>query len=133
VLRTSARLAVSGTLGLFLTAACAKCGGPPISSQPAQWVATDGQVMVPRYDPSHHDYEGGNPVILPVRASGAHDLRCPIEQVTARNLHPARGEMYAAEGCDLRAVYLITRRSGPADVFDCVLTGIVPFAKPEAP
>lgn len=126
--RTQPQMVVRGVLGLLITAACVKCGGPPVSAQPAQWVATDGQVMIPRYDPAHYGYEGGDPQILPVRASGAHDLRCPVEQVTARNLHARREEMYAAEGCQQRAVYLITRRTGPLDVFDCVLTGIVPLS-----
>jgi hypothetical protein len=110
------------------------CGGAPASpGPPAQWVATDGQVSTPRYDPSRFAFEGGDPKILPLRTSGAHDLRCPIAEVTARSLHSGRAETYVAEGCNQRAVYLIVRRQTPSEIYDCVLTGIVPLAPPSGP
>jgi hypothetical protein len=118
-------------LCLLVVATFLGCGGSSSTPRPpAQWVATDGQVMAPRYDATRFEYEGGDPRIMPVRASGAHDLRCPLDQVTARVLRSGRAESYVAEGCGQRAAYMIVRREPSVDIYDCVLTGIVPLAPP---
>ena len=54
----------------------------------------------------------------------------PLDQVTARVLRSGRAESYVAEGCGQRAAYLIVRREPSVDIYDCVLTGIVPLAPP---
>jgi hypothetical protein len=85
---------------------------------------------MPVYDPSRYGYAGGDPNVLPVRTSGAHDLRCPIAQVTARPLRGRGATTYVAEGCNQRAVYMLVQRESRPEIYDCVLTGIVPLAPP---
>ena len=44
-----------------------------------------------------------------IQRSGAHDLRCPAEQVVARRLE---GKEYAADGCGQRATYKFVQEPG---------------------
>ena len=67
--------------------------------------------------------EYGNPFIQAVRDSGAHDLKCPKEQISTMN---TGGELeFAAEGCGQRSVYRCSFTGGRV----CQLVLISKFAK----
>ena len=69
---------------------------------PVTLVASDGQ----RFTGPVGDWQSALDAML--NASGAHDLRCPPQQVTVR-VNPYRSREHWADGCGARVVY---------DVFD---------------
>lgn len=75
-----------------------------------EYVATDGQVFRATGGMVVIDNEAA---LEAVRASAAHDLGCPREQIAARHLVR---EDYVADGCGQRAAYKrVTETSGGQD------------------
>jgi hypothetical protein len=66
----------------------------------AQYVATDGTVRTENLNDDQPDVAD----MQTVKASGAHDLKCPLEQMTAGHA----GRNVIADGCGQRAVYSMT-------------------------
>ncbi len=87
---------------------------PSAPIPPERYVATD-----------RHEFAESK---LALRASGARDLVCPIDQVSMREV--ARHTL--VEGCGKRATYLVIQRdlAGGGWVNDCVLIALVPVAPP---
>jgi hypothetical protein len=116
-------------LGPLAVVACVGCksefvpydGNPPPTYHITQ-IATDGQV-----------FSGAEAESSALRASGAHDLACPIGQVTIPQMVDEHGKQkFAVEGCGQRALYFWDVRT-PAPYTQehrVVLSGLVPLTPP---
>jgi hypothetical protein len=110
------------------------CAGYVVTRDPTvqRVAASDGHVL---------PYADNNSLLQALRTSGAQDLACPIDQVTARTLIAADTGVvsnlatdtasyhYLAEGCGQRAVYIwATNPSGKGEyTTQATLIGLVPI------
>jgi hypothetical protein len=123
--------------GVTLMPATSTAGAPqkamPTGSGPGL-VATDGQAVA-SVDPKS--------IVQTLKASGAHDIGCPIAQVTGGLLlavdiwemssgsTPASNVHYVAEGCGQRATYIWPTPTADGR-YNATLVGLVPI-RPTAP
>jgi hypothetical protein len=104
----------SAVTAALLASACSSC------TLAVDYVATDGTVFHKSADLNPSDAARAA-----VRASAAHDLRCPPDRVTTRDV--GRQE-YLCDACGQRAHYRgVTEGSGDRYVVRYVLIGRVPL------
>jgi hypothetical protein len=133
---------VLAVVGSLLMTGCGALGGNLVIRDPTlqRVAATDGQTIA---------YTDAGSLQQALKASGAHDLGCPIDQVTSRTVIAADTGVvsnltddtasyhYVAEGCGQRAVYIwATDTGGGAGAYTthATLVGLVPLsASPRTP
>ena len=101
-------------------------GGKPPPTQTFTFISTDGQVF-----PDSDDVER-----ITLRTSGAHDLGCPVGQVTVQTFPDQRGKtQWVVDGCGRRAFYFWNVRTPAPNTQEhyAVLSSLVPLSPAVGP